>query len=135
VATGPAGVTAAIAAARAGSEGAPLRSPRLPRRRLDVLVGYLLDFDKPGFEPGAGPGVRERDAIVGTGVNGIGYHPEEMKLVLEELCVAAGVKVHLHTRIVAVHEVGRRVNAIVAESKSGREAWHAAAFVERDRRR
>jgi hypothetical protein len=67
---------------------------------------------------------------VGEGVNGISYHPEDMKLVLEELCLAAGVTVHFHTRVVAVHKVGRRVNAIVTESKSGREAWQAGTFID-----
>ena len=53
-----------------------------------------------------------------------------MKLILEELCVAAGVKVQLHTRIVAAHREGRTLKAIVTESKSGRQAWAAPVFID-----
>lgn len=129
--SGPAGVTAAISAARAGAKVRLFEAHgSLGGVWTSSLLGYLLDFDKPGFNQELVRRLRERDAVVGTGVNGISYHPEDMKLVLEELCLAAGVTVHFHTRVVAVHKVGRRVDAIVTESKSGREAWRAATFVD-----
>ncbi len=129
--SGPAGVTAAIAAARAGAKVRLFEAHgSLGGVWTSSLLGYLLDFDKPGFNQELVRRLREREAVVGTGVNGISYHPEEMKLLLEELCVAAGVTIHLHTRVVAAHKVGRRVDAIVTESKSGREAWRAATFVD-----
>ncbi|MEO7319480.1 MAG: FAD-dependent oxidoreductase, partial [Chthoniobacteraceae bacterium] len=74
--------------------------------------------------------LRERDAIHGQGMNGLSYHPEEMKVLLEELCSAAGVKVQLHTRIAAAHREGRQLTTILTESKSGRQAWRAPVFID-----
>jgi hypothetical protein len=53
-----------------------------------------------------------------------------MKLLLEELCTAAGVKVQLHTRIAAAYREGRTLRTIVTESKSGRQAWRAPVFID-----
>ena len=53
-----------------------------------------------------------------------------MKLLLEELCAAAGVKVQLHTRVAAAYREGRRLTTIVTESKSGRQAWRAPVFID-----
>lgn len=94
------------------------------------LLGYLLDFDKPGFNRELVRRLRERDAINGTGMNGLSYHPEEMKLLLEELCSASGVKVQLHTRVAAAYREGKALRTIVTESKSGREAWQAPVFID-----
>jgi hypothetical protein len=128
---GPAGVTAAISAARAGARVRLFEAHgSLGGVWTSSLLGYLLDFDKPGFNQELVRRLRERDAISGDGVNGVTYHPEEMKLLLEELCVAAGVKVQLHTRIVAAHREGRRLTAILTESKSGRQAWSAPVFID-----
>ena len=128
---GPAGVTAAIAAARAGAKVRLFEAHgSLGGVWTSSLLGYLLDFDKPGFNQELVRRLRGRDAIDGDGVNGVTYHPEEMKLLLEELCVAAGVKVQLHTRIVAAHREGRTLKAIVTESKSGRQAWAAPVFID-----
>ena len=76
----------------------------------------MLDFDKPGFNVELVRRLRERDAI-----NGLSYQPEEMKLLLEELCSAVGVKVLLHTRVAAAYCEGRSLSTIVTESKSGRQ--------------
>jgi len=128
---GPAGVTAAISASRAGAK---VRLFELHGSLGGVwtssLLGYLLDFDKPGFNVELVRRLRERDAINGGGMNGLSYQPEEMKLLLEELCSAAGVKVQLHTRVAAAYREGRSLTTIVTESKSGRRAWKAPVFID-----
>src|SRR5436190_20605516 len=53
-----------------------------------------------------------------------------MKLLLEDLCVEAGVKFQLHTRVAAAYRDGRRLSTIVTESKSGRQAWRAPVFID-----
>ena len=53
-----------------------------------------------------------------------------MKLLLEELCVEAGVKFQFHTRVAAAYRDGRRLTTIVTESKSGRQAWRAPVFID-----
>jgi hypothetical protein len=93
-------------------------------------LGYLLDFDKPGFNQELVGRLREREAINGDGVNGVSYQPEEMKLLLEELSTQAGVSVQLHTRVTAAMREGRTLRTIVTESKSGRQAWQAPVFID-----
>jgi hypothetical protein len=94
------------------------------------LLGYLLDFNKPGFNQELLRGLRERGAIPPVGEDGLCYHPEEMKVLLEELCVVAGVKVQLHTRVSAGYRDGRALTTIITESKSGRQAWRAPVFID-----
>ena len=139
---GPAGVTAAITAARAGAKVQLFEvHGALGGVWTNSLLGYLIDFDKPGFNQELVRKLRERDAICGevkytpnkaiaAPVQGLGYHPEEMKLLLEELAVLAGVKVQYHTRVVAAHREGRRLTTIITESKSGRQAWKAPVFID-----
>jgi len=56
---------------------------------------------------------------------------ESTKLVLEQMCEEAGVHVRLHTRVVAaLKNENNRLTHIVTESKSGREAWAAAVFID-----
>jgi hypothetical protein len=128
---GPAGVTAAITAARAGAKVRLFETHgALGGVWTASLLGYLLDFDKPGFNQELVGRLRERDAINGDGMNGLSYQPEEMKLLLEELCLDAGVKVHLHTRVTAAYREGKILRTIVTESKSGRQAWRASVFID-----
>lgn len=128
---GPAGVTAAMSAARAGAKVRLFEvHGALGGVWTSSLLGYLLDFDKPGFNVELVRRLRERDAINGSGMNGLSYQPEEMKLLLEELCSAAGVKVQLHTRVAAAYRDGRSLTTIVTESKSGRQAWKAPVFID-----
>jgi hypothetical protein len=63
-------------------------------------------------------------------MNGLSYQPEEMKLLLEELCAKEGVKIHLHTRVSAAYRDGKSLRTIVTESKSGRQAWSAPVFID-----
>ena len=128
---GPAGVSAAINAARAGA------SVRLFETHGCLggvwtagLLGYLLDFNKPGFNQELMQRLRARDAIRGKGLNALCYEPEPMKLLLEELCLTAGVKFQLHTRVAAAYREGDRLTTIITESKSGRQAWRAPVFID-----
>jgi len=128
---GPAGVSAAITAARAGA------SVRLFEWRGCLggvwtagLLGYLLDFDKPGFARELLQRLEASDARRGTSRKSVCYEPEGMKLLLEEMCVEAGVKFQLHTRVAAAYREGRKLTTIVTESKSGRQAWRAPVFID-----
>jgi hypothetical protein len=128
---GPAGVTAAITAARAGAK------VRLFEWRGCLggvwtagLLGYLLDFDKPGFNRELRKHLEERGVRRGTSAKSLAYEPEGMKLLLEDLCTEAGVKFQLHTRVAAAYRDGRRLTTIVTDSKSGRQAWAAPVFID-----
>lgn len=128
---GPAGVSAAISAARAGAK------VRLFEWRGCVggiwtagLLGWLIDFDKPGFNRELTDKLTERNLRRGTEAKNMTYEPEGMKLLLEDLLVEAGVQFQLHTRVAAAYRDGRRLNTIVTESKSGRQAWRAPVFID-----
>lgn len=128
---GPAGVAAAITAARSGAK------VRLFEWRGCVggvwtagLLGYLLDFDHPGFARELARKLAERGIRRGTSARAITYEPEGMKLLLEDLLVEAGVKFQLHTRVAAAYRDGRQLTTIVTESKSGRQAWRAKTFID-----
>ncbi len=129
---GPAGVTAAITAARAGAK------VRLFECRGCLggvwtagLLGYFLDFDKPGFAKELREKLDARDARAKSkSISRFCYDPEALKLLLEELCVEAGVKFQFHTRVCAAFKEGNRLSTIVTESKSGRQAWKAPVFID-----
>jgi hypothetical protein len=128
---GPAGVTAAITAARCGAR------VRLFEWRGCLggvwtagLLGYLLDFDKTGFADELTRKLTDRGLRNGTSRKSISYQPEGMKRLLEDLCLEAGVQFQFHTKVSAAYRDGRRLETIVTESKSGREAWQAPVFVD-----
>jgi hypothetical protein len=128
---GPAGVSAAIAAARSGAK------VRLFEWRGCVggiwtagLLGWLIDFDKPGLNRELVSKLEERGLRRGTDAESMTYEPEGMKLLLEEMLVEAGVKFQLHTRVAAAYRDGQRLSTIVTESKSGRQAWRAPVFID-----
>ncbi|RYD22717.1 MAG: FAD-dependent oxidoreductase, partial [Verrucomicrobiaceae bacterium] len=97
---GPAGVSAAIAAARSGAKV----------RLFDVhgclggvwtagLLTWIFDFDKPGLTKEIRANLDERGARRGTSPKVFVYEPDEMKLLLEDMCTEAGVKFRLQTRV------------------------------------
>jgi hypothetical protein len=132
---GPAGVVAAIVAARQGA-----------RTRLIELHGclggvwttgslsWIIDSaNKPGLMAEITSRLDARDARrtrVEGGKN-YAYDVEEMKLLLDEMCVEAGVDVRLLTRVVgAARNSDNRLSVVITESKSGREAWAAKVFID-----
>lgn len=128
---GPAGIAAAITAARAGAR----------TRLFEVhgclggvwtagLLTYIFDFDKPGLTREITRRLDERDARRSKNPGRFVYEPEEMKILLEEMCLEAGVKAQLHTRVAAAFREGGRLRTIVTESKSGRQAWRAPVFID-----
>ncbi len=131
---GPAGVSAALFAARAGARTLLLETHGcLGGVWTAGLLSWIID---PPESVGAMREIcRELDRVgarrrrKANDVN-FAYDPEAMKLILERLCVGAGIEIRLHTRIVRGLREGGRLAAVVTESKSGREAWRAGCFVD-----
>lgn len=129
---GPAGISAAIMAARTGAK------VRLFEWRGCLggiwtagLLGYFLDFDKPGFAKELRTKLDARQARANTeGVKAFSYDPEALKLLLEELCVEAKVQFQYHTRVCAAFKEGRKLTTIITDSKAGRQAWSAPVFID-----
>lgn len=126
---GPAGVAAALSAARSGAK----------TRLIEVngclggvwtagLLSNIIDYgNKTGIMQEILDKLDERDARV----YGRKYDVETMKLLLEDLCGEADVRMRLHTRVAAaVKDDANRLTAVLTESKSGREAFAGKVFVD-----
>ena len=123
---GPAGVAAAIAAARTGATVQLLEVHGcLGGVWTSGLLACILDVAKPGLISEIVSTLEARGARCGKN-----YDPEAMKLLLEQLCSDAGVAIQLHTRVVATQRHGQRLAAVMTESKSGRQAWRGKVFID-----
>ena len=136
---GPAGVAAAVTAARGGKN---VRLLELQGCLGGVwtagLLTFIFDFDKSeiGWEI-----IRRLDRLGARRIDRTDaydvqrdwvYEPEYMKFVCEEMCREAGVKVTLQCPVVAAYRdaSGKNIETVVTESKSGRQAWRAKTFVD-----
>jgi len=145
---GPAGIAAAVAASRAGAS-------TLLVERYGFLGGAgtasmvsnfcgLFAHDADGNVSQVTHGIADeilerlaaREALAKPmssrrfPVTTQAYDIAAFKLVLDELLAAAGVRVMFHTLAVGADVVDRRVRALIVESKSGRAAIRASAFVD-----
>mgnify|MGYP002630786921 CR=1 FL=1 len=130
---GPAGIGAALAAARAGATVQLIDVAGCLGGVWTVgLLTKILDTEgKSGIMSELLKVFSSRGSTIAKNTKGTVYDPEIAKLVLEELCVEAGVRIQLHTRLVgAVTDKSNRVVAVVTESKSGRQAWLAERFID-----
>ena len=131
---GPAGVAAAIAAARKGAKTLLLEQHGcLGGIWTSGLLCWLLDYtSKKGLMAEIIAEMTGRGARTFSpeGVATNGFDIETMKLVLEELCEQAGVEMWLHTRVASAATRGGRVTHAVTESKSGREAVAGKVFID-----
>ncbi|WP_138476707.1 FAD-dependent oxidoreductase [Dyadobacter bucti] len=128
---GPAGVSAAIAAARAGARTQLLEIHGcLGGVWTAGLLTYIFDFNKPGLTKEIKAKLDGRGARRNQIADQFVYHPDEMKLLLEEMCAEAGVKFRLHTRVAAAYKDKNQLTTVITESKSGREAWKAKVFID-----
>lgn len=129
---GPAGFAAALAAARQGSRVLLLEvNGCIGGIWTAGLLSWILDArNKSGImaELIARIEAQGQRQVVGHAVV---YKPDPVKLLLEQMLLEAGVRIRLHTRVVgAVADAGNRLRVVLTESKSGREAWTASAFID-----
>lgn len=137
---GPAGFVAAIASARQGARtllverygflgggltaGGVLniRQFRVAPNRL-IIRGIPLEY------------VRRLEALGGTRNDPalhdyVQHEPELSKWVIQEMVLEAGVDLLLHAWVAGAVRIGDRVDALLIESKSGRQALRAQVFVD-----
>jgi hypothetical protein len=125
---GPAGIAAAIAAARGGARTCLIEVHGcLGGIWTTGQLSYILDGRNKG---GILTELLERlDGLQAR--QGFVCDVESTKLVLEQMCEEAGVHVRLHTRVAAaLKNESNRLTHIVTESKSGREAWSSEVFID-----
>lgn len=129
---GPAGVAAALSAARSGAKTMLIELHGcLGGVWTAGALSWVIDAgNKGGIMKEITELLASRGARLLKG-RSFAFDVEIMKLILEELMFDAGVRVRLHTRVVAVSKSHpRRIEAIITESKSGREAWGAKVFID-----
>ena len=129
---GPAGIGAALAAARAGASVQLIEvAGCLGGVWTAGLLTKILDTEnKSGLMQEMLTEFSRRGSAIAKRWKGTVYDPEIAKLVLEEMCVEAGVKIQLHTRLVGAVTTHNRILAVLTESKSGRQAWRAERFID-----
>lgn len=128
---GPAGLAAAVSAARMGKRTMLIESHGcLGGIWTSGMVGLCLDFDKGGLTREIAERLDGWGARKFPNFQTFSYEPEYMKLVCEDLCREAGVRIRLGTLVTGAVREGRNIIAVVTESKSGRETWRATSFVD-----
>lgn len=130
---GPAGIGAALSAARAGAKVRLIEvAGCLGGVWTAGLLTKIIDGrNKNGIMREILTALAERGDQVAKQTKGEVYDPELCKLLLEEMCVEAGVQFQLHTRLVGtVTNAENRLVAVLTESKSGRQAWTADRFID-----
>jgi len=133
---GPAGVAAAIAAARTGASVRLIENHgQLGGIWTSGLLSWIIDAAKKrGLMEQIVQRLDARSELFGqppwNRQGSMPYDVEQMKLFLDQMCLEAGVKVRLHTRVVGAVKDGRRLTHGITESKSGREAFAGKVFVD-----
>lgn len=131
---GPAGVAAALGAARSGARTTLVEQHGcLGGIWTAGAMCWIADYqNKTGIMAEIMQGIADIGGrIVRPGRPSYSYDVEKMKLLLDRLCLDAGVDVHLHTHVVAAHVTAEhRLTHVVTESKSGRRAVAARCFID-----
>lgn len=126
---GPAGIGAALSAARSGAKTTLIE---LHGCLGGVWTASLLSniIDHEG-KPGIMKEIIERLDTSDAQYTAKKYDAELMKWTLEQMCKEAGVDVRLHTRVTAAYQnKNKKIDYITTESFSGREAWKAKVFID-----
>jgi hypothetical protein len=126
---GPAGIAAAIGAARNGAKTCLIELYGcLGGIWTTGLISSIIDYrNKTGIMAEIVDHLKRSDA---QQINASNYDAEAMKLILEQMCSEAGVHIRLYTSVVAAVKKDKRLVSIITESNSGREAWNAHCFID-----
>jgi len=140
---GPAGIPAAVAAARAGAKTllierygflggmatagliGPILGVRAGRSEEPIIGGIAEELCRRMESIG---GARPFDEFVKKG--SIPFEPEALKLVADEITLEAGVELRLHSWVADAVVDDGVLQALVLESKSGRQAVAGKVFVD-----
>lgn len=129
---GPSGVCAAITAARNGKKTLLLeRAGCLGGYWTSGLMGITLDIDgKGGLVKEIYDRLSKVNAAEPADSKSYVYDPEVMKILLEELCAEAEVKLLFQTKVTdAICDSGR-IAAVVTEGGAGCQAFSAKVFLD-----
>lgn len=140
---GPGGFAAALAAARHGARTilierhghlgglataglvAPILGHTAHESNTPIVAGILREITEHMHAIGGAP--TWEDALTEWGIR---FDAEALKLVLDEMALEAGVQVRFHTYVSDVVRTDQRIEAVIIESKSGREAILGQVFID-----
>jgi hypothetical protein len=143
---GPAGTAAAVCAARLGAKVLLLEATGclggmgtsglvcawsdLADGHRMIVGGFAAEliealYSRGGFKPGIDPAVW-RTRLHG----GMGFQAEGLKLLLDELCTAAGVELRFFTRVIDADYTGSLVHGVVLNNIEGYRYIQARAFID-----
>ena len=128
---GPAGTAAALAAARQGASVMLLeRNQCCGGIWTSGGMPWVLDHqNKTGILAEIRSLCLERGGLIHAS-GSLSMPPEKMKLLLEELLLAAGVRIRYGTWVTDACVEGKTLTHVITCSKSGREAWGAKRFID-----
>lgn len=126
---GPAGIAAAISAARHGAKTTLIEAYGcLGGIWTTGLLSYLIDYEN---KPGIMKEIVNRLEKSNAQYTAKAYDTELMKWTLDQMCIEEGIEIRLHSRVVAAYKDDQnKLEYIVTESFSGREAWKAKVFID-----
>jgi succinate dehydrogenase/fumarate reductase flavoprotein subunit len=131
---GPAGVAAAVSAARAGARTLVLEQyGSLGGIWTTGLLSYFLDHaNKAGLMAEI---IRRLEARGARAANAQSestnaFDVEEVRRLMDELCQEAGAQIQLYTRVAAARVADGALTHAIVESASGREALAARQFID-----
>ena len=131
---GPAGIAAAIASGRQGVKTLLLESQGcLGGTWTAGLLSWILDYEN---KSGLMSEITSKLTAMGAKCpieteDDYAFDVEKMKLLLEKMCLDAGVDILLHSQVVtAAKDQNNQLTHIITESPSGREAWRGKLFVD-----
>ena len=132
---GPAGVCAAIAAARTGAKTVLLeRGGCLGGIWTSGFLGWIIDYaNKSGLLKEIIAKLYKRDSVPPCPRRSdvLPFEPEAMKFLLEELCLEAGVIIRYYSLFTDVLMTSaRQIHGVVTDSKSNSELWCGKVFID-----
>jgi hypothetical protein len=133
---GPAGIAAAVVAARRGAGTALIeRYGFLGGMATAGLVNPFMGWHAGGEPLVAGVFREMLELMAAAGGYGgerqpTAFDPEVFKLVADQLCRQAGVQVRFHTLVTRADVSESTITAVHTESKSGAERWAARVYID-----
>ncbi len=99
----------------------------------DVTAGLRPSLSSREILPQGTCGVFDEIATAlanAEALDGARHDPEKLKIVLDELCTAASVKLLLHTFVTGVALESEAITHVIVQNKSGRQAIRAQVIVD-----
>jgi len=97
------------------------------RMLVGGLMGEIIEtmYARGHFKPGIDPAAW-RSRLHG----GMGFNAEGLKMLLDDLCLKAGVEIRFFTRLIDVDVTGSKVNGVILNNIEGHHYIKARAFVD-----